>query len=507
MFTRTDSEKSGATLAFRLIALALAILLPAAAAVSALLPARAEAGGTFTVEATELDGIGDDDNGDGMIFLFEGESKKDRIVSSEDHNLRYMFLLVFDRYGSCVQIGNNLVFASVDAKFQNYVVIPQSGFLVAFYYNDTFSKNLPLYNYYKALDGVLTGKTDDIYNRTLAVESDFTASFKGMNITLQYGTEGTVTGDCTETDPDGQSGGDGQESSEDDPPPEDLPDGAIAVRITGFDVRCSNVNGEVDVLYNEASVDEEFLSDDWNFRYMHVMAFGKDGICTQSGNNLVTAAENKSFQNSVKVPAGGFLVAFFYNASEAKKNEKLFQIYDDANMNSPVYNSTIKPVFEVSAKVDGNYLIIWISDPSRQQGGSGDSSGESGETASEDPSGVPDDPSSGEETEEPIESNEPGSDPAGTGSDGEPGQESGEDSESREPDSPASEDAGETDASPEPALQESSEDPSSQSSSGQESGGLPVPVIILLCVAGAAVIATVAVLLVVRKKRGGSRQS
>jgi hypothetical protein len=77
-------------------------------------------------------------------------------------------------------------------------------------------------------------------------------------------------------------------------------------------VKCSNVNGEVDVLYDAASVDEEFLSDDWNFRYMHVMAFDKNGVCTQSGNNLVFASVDRNFQNSVKVPAEGFLVAFFY---------------------------------------------------------------------------------------------------------------------------------------------------------------------------------------------------
>lgn len=168
----------------RLLICVFAALLAIAAFVPALLTAAAENGGSFTVEATELEGIGDDENGDGMIFLFEGETKKERVISSEDHNLRYMYIMVFDRYGACVQLGNNLVFASVDKSFQNYVVIPQAGFMIAFYYNDTFSKNRALFDYYKALDSVLTGKADDIYNRTLAVESDFSASFKGMAITL-----------------------------------------------------------------------------------------------------------------------------------------------------------------------------------------------------------------------------------------------------------------------------------------------------------------------------------
>ncbi|MBR4467189.1 MAG: hypothetical protein IKS34_02680, partial [Clostridia bacterium] len=78
----------------RLLICVFAALLAIAAFVPALLTAAAENGGSFTVEATELEGIGDDENGDGMIFLFEGETKKERVISSEDHNLRYMYIMV-----------------------------------------------------------------------------------------------------------------------------------------------------------------------------------------------------------------------------------------------------------------------------------------------------------------------------------------------------------------------------------------------------------------------------
>ena len=432
---------------------------------------------SFEVTATELDGVGDDENGDGVIFLFEGESKSDRVVSSEEHNLRYMYLLVFDRYGSCVQLGNNLVFASVDKSFQNYVVIPKGGFMVAFYYNDSFPKNSALFDYYKSLDAVLSGKAEDIYNRTLSVESDYTATYKKRTVTLTYGTEGTVLADCTNTDPDDTGGN----TPDVEPPPEDVPDGAVVVRILDFDKPCSYVNGEVAVIHNETSVEEEYLSDDWNFRYSYLMVFDPEGLCLQSGNNLVKASDDRTYQNGVKVPAGGFIAAFYYHPSEANKNEDLFRLYDDANGNMTIYNATVKPLREVRAREEGSYLVLWMPEEPKTPA---ESSAEPSEEPSED------EPVSEEPSEEPAESSE---EPAESFE--EPAEPSAEASEN-EPSGTASQP--ETQSGPESSAEPSAD---AETPGPDPESGLPAVVIVLLCAAGAAAVAAAAVVLTVKNKK------
>lgn len=436
---------------------------------------------SFEVTATELDGVGDDENGDGVIFLFEGESKSDRVVSSEEHNLRYMYLLVFDRYGSCVQLGNNLVFASVDKSFQNYVVIPKGGFMVAFYYNDSFPKNSTLFDYYKSLEAVLSGKTEDIYNRTLSVESDYTATYKKRTVTLMYGTEGTVLADCTNTDPDDTGG----EPSDIEPPPEDVPDGALVVRILDFDKPCSYVNGEVAVIHNETSAEEEYLSDDWNFRYSYLMVFDPEGLCLQSGNNLVKASDDRSYQNGVKVPAGGFIVAFYYHPSEANKNEDLFRLYDDANGNLTIYNATVKPLREIRAREEGSYLILWMPEEPKTPAESSAEPSKDPAESSEEQSKESSDPS-----EEPVESSDGPAEPSAEASENEPS------GTASQPETQSGPEQSEpiTDPSAEPSADIGTSEPDPES-------GFPAVVIVLLCAAGAAVVAAVIVVLIVKKKK------
>ena len=54
--------------------------------------------------------------------------------------------------GTIAQIGNNLVFASVDTSFQNDVTVPANGFMVTFYYNATEGPtNLPVYEFYSEI--------------------------------------------------------------------------------------------------------------------------------------------------------------------------------------------------------------------------------------------------------------------------------------------------------------------------------------------------------------------
>lgn len=322
----------------------------------------ASAEDVVTANITDFDGIGDDEDGDGLVYIYEGRSDGTRIIDSEKYNVRYMYVLVFDNAGHCVQIGNNLVFHSVDKSYQNFVVIPQGGFMLAFYYNTDFPTNIKLYEYYKTLSDLLKDKPEDtIYNRTLLIESNFTGSHDDSVAELHYGTYGDVLGDCTATDPEsdeepagpGDESGDGSgEPGEDVPPPQNIPSGGTAAKITVFGDKCSCVNGEVAVVLNASGEDTEMLSEDYNLRYMHVMAFDADGNCTQVGNNLVPASESEGFQHGVTVPGGGFMLAFFYN-TDNPANSALYGLYSQATDGAAIFNATVAPVRPLKAELAG----------------------------------------------------------------------------------------------------------------------------------------------------------
>lgn len=96
---------------------------------------------------------------DGVVVAFPNNSDKEISVASGDYQLRYVFILVFDKDGVCVEVGNNLLSADDEraAEFpQHDVTIPAKGFAIFFYYNaNEGPANLALYEYYEALGGTI----------------------------------------------------------------------------------------------------------------------------------------------------------------------------------------------------------------------------------------------------------------------------------------------------------------------------------------------------------------
>lgn len=347
----------------------------------------------FTARVTDVDGVGDDDNGDGMVLFFQGNRTGERIVSSEEHNLRYTFLLVFDRNGKCVQVGNNLLFASRDNTWQNYIVIPERGFLIAFYYNESsFTTNVQIYNYYVSLCNVLTGKPeDDIYNYTLEIESDYTCKHDNGKLSFTYGTYGTVKGDCRDTDPDDRF----ESSTEQETPPEKIPKNGAYAKITGTDEKSSNIDGETVVLYNRSDSELKFISDEYDFLYKYVFVFDKNGGCTALGYNILMSSSNPD-NNFITVPAGGFAVSFFYNSDSAKKNAEIYKIYSKA-ADANAVNTVLAPTRPVKGYIEDKYFIVYLDGDAPAV-----SPDESSETVSNDVSEISDTESS--DSSEPTES-------------------------------------------------------------------------------------------------------
>ena len=130
-------------------------------------------------------------NGDVFVFAAGAE---DRVVTSDEANLRYSWILVVDADGKVVQIGNNLVKASEGKEgFQNDVTVPAGGFLVAFFYNADNNFNEELMNFYNELVAKYN-EGEAIYNETIEVDSDYYLGVNAARDTL-YITYGEAVGD------------------------------------------------------------------------------------------------------------------------------------------------------------------------------------------------------------------------------------------------------------------------------------------------------------------------
>ena len=105
---------------------------------------------------------------DGQIYYFPGEADAERVVDSEEYNLRYSYIVICDENGYAIEAGNNLVFASEDPDRQNEITIPAGGYAFTFFYNAAeANSNQDLYDIYNAgLMGMV-----EIYNETTAVSN------------------------------------------------------------------------------------------------------------------------------------------------------------------------------------------------------------------------------------------------------------------------------------------------------------------------------------------------
>ena len=147
--------------------------------------------GDFTAEITEFDAVGND-NDFSQIVVYKAESE-DRVVTSDEFNLRYSFILICDAEGKIVEAGNNIVKESADAegKFaQHEITIPAGGYAVTFKYNDTNNQQLNPWSFYKE---VLAMGTDgaDLYNATVEIEGcDYTITLEDNTINFNRTTAG-----------------------------------------------------------------------------------------------------------------------------------------------------------------------------------------------------------------------------------------------------------------------------------------------------------------------------
>lgn len=130
--------------------------------------------------------------------------------------------------------------------------------------------------------------------------------------------------------------------------------------ITGFDVTTSA--GGVFVYPNDTDEVRVIGSSEYNFRYSKVLIFDKSGFLIEAGGDLLANENgvNGSPQLTVKVPAGGFLVA--YNSGAPVGLSKCFETAMEGAM---LYNATMSVIYPVYGEYDktANKLRIAYDNP------------------------------------------------------------------------------------------------------------------------------------------------
>jgi len=126
--------------------------------------------------------------------------------------------------------------------------------------------------------------------------------------------------------------------------------------VTGEDVKTSS--GGVFVYPNNIDETRVIGSSEYNFRYSKVLIFDKDGVLIEAGGDLLANENgvNGSPQLTVKVPAGGFLVA--YNSGAPKG---LSDCFNTAMEGAMLYNATMSIIYPVYGEYDKDTAKLRIA--------------------------------------------------------------------------------------------------------------------------------------------------
>ena len=133
-------------------------------------------------------------------------------------------------------------------------------------------------------------------------------------------------------------------------------DNSATVAIDGFD--CATTNGTVFVYPNPSDTDRSIGADEYGgetFRHTKLLVFDGSGKLIEAGSDLYanSTTVTGSPQLTVRIPAGGFMVAFFNSAPAALRN-----CFNAAMNGVMLYNSTMSVIHEAHASYSGNTLTI-----------------------------------------------------------------------------------------------------------------------------------------------------
>lgn len=114
------------------------------------------------------------------------------------------------------------------------------------------------------------------------------------------------------------------------------------------------------VITNPGKEAKVFLSSEWGFRYNALLIFDRNGTLCEIGGYLLANEDTKngSTQDSVRIPAGGFLAAFGKNA-----DEWFYRCYHEVMEDAVLYNATLVPDHPCYGSYDEETNCLRISLP------------------------------------------------------------------------------------------------------------------------------------------------
>lgn len=117
------------------------------------------------------------------------------------------------------------------------------------------------------------------------------------------------------------------------------------VAVNGFD--CSTSSGGVFVYPNTGSSEKSIDATTYGFNSTSLLVFDKDGMLIEAGGNIYIDQNNfyGAPQRSVKVPAGGFLIAYTNNTTLGKVKTLAME-------GAMLYNATMSVIYPVYATFD-----------------------------------------------------------------------------------------------------------------------------------------------------------
>ncbi len=133
-------------------------------------------------------------------------------------------------------------------------------------------------------------------------------------------------------------------------------DNSFSVDISGIDV---NTSSGVTLYPNNTERERVIQTSEYGgFRNSGVLVFDKNGKLIEAGANLMANEDGTygSPQLTVKIPAGGFMVAF-------GSNTQLNACYNVAMEGAMLYNATMSVIYPVKATVSGSKLTVEYDNP------------------------------------------------------------------------------------------------------------------------------------------------
>ena len=132
----------------------------------------------------------------------------------------------------------------------------------------------------------------------------------------------------------------------------------VTEQVSGID--CPTSSGKLFLYPNKTDKTRIVKPNEYNFRYSKLMIFDKDGMLIEAGGDVFENSETMtgSPQLTVKIPAGGFMIAFSLGGVP-----KIAAAFNIAMEGAMLYNSTMSTIYPIKASYTDTTVTLQYNKP------------------------------------------------------------------------------------------------------------------------------------------------